>query len=215
MVIKTANDGATRMAAFPVPTLIIHPWGRRHRLSYDAGGLLRRTNAAHSVLKGNHTAGASQPARNSEGTAAGVAWFLTVSQWRAIIFHWDFTSQEAGLPLYEYECKKCHRRMEKIRKFSDPPLTKCESCGGKLEQLISSPSIRFKGSGWYVNDYAKKSTPPESSSDGDSSPSTEKKDTSAGKEKAAEKGKEKGAEKGKESSKSSEPAKTSPSKVKE
>lgn len=197
MVIKTANDGATRMAAFPVPTLIIHPWGRRHRLSYDAGGLLRRTNAAHSVLKGNHTAGASQPARNSEGTAAGVAWFLTVSQWRAIIFHWDFTSQEAGLPLYEYECKKCHRRMEKIRKFSDPPLTKCESCGGKLEQLISSPSIRFKGSGWYVNDYAKKTSAPSSSSSADSSSSTEKKEPE---------------KKKKESSKPSEPAKASPSK---
>jgi len=89
--------------------------------------------------------------------------------------------------------------VEKIRKFSDPPLTVCESCGGELEQLLSSPAIRFKGSGWYVNDYARKSTDASSSS-ADSSPSTENKS------------KEKGTEKGKESSKPIEPAKTTPSK---
>lgn len=62
------------------------------------------------------------------------------------------------MPLYEYQCKKCERRLEKIQKFSDPILTKCEHCGGKLERLISSPAIRFKGSGWYVNDYARGSS---------------------------------------------------------
>jgi putative FmdB family regulatory protein len=89
--------------------------------------------------------------------------------------------------------------VEKIRKFSDPPLTICESCGGKLEQLLSSPAIRFKGSGWYVNDYAKKSSDASSSSSGDSSPSTEKKE-------------EKKEAKQETSSKPSEPAKTSSSK---
>ena len=79
------------------------------------------------------------------------------------------------MPLYEYKCKKCGRRVEKIRKFSDPPLTTCESCGGKLEQLLSSPAIRFKGSGWYVNDYAKKSSDASSNSSADSSPSKEEK----------------------------------------
>ncbi len=113
-------------------------------------------------------------------------------------------NKEACLPLYEYECKKCGRRMEKIRKFSDPPLTTCESCGGELEQLLSSPAIRFKGSGWYVNDYAKKSSDASGNSSADSSPSSEKKEKETGKEKVTEKGKD--------SSKPSEPAKTSPSK---
>lgn len=61
------------------------------------------------------------------------------------------------MPLYEYQCKKCKAHFEKIRKFSDPPLTKCEKCGGQLEQLLSSPAFQFKGSGWYVTDYARKS----------------------------------------------------------
>jgi putative FmdB family regulatory protein len=100
------------------------------------------------------------------------------------------------LPLYEYECKKCGRRVEKIQKYSDPILTICESCGGKLERLLSSPAIRFKGSGFFVNDYAKKPSGDSSSSSGDPPPSTEKKEE----------------KKEKESSKPSAPAKASPSK---
>ena len=60
------------------------------------------------------------------------------------------------MPLYEYACTQCGQRTEKIRKFSDPPLTKCEKCGGKLKQLVSRSAIRFKGKGWYVTDYARK-----------------------------------------------------------
>ena len=67
------------------------------------------------------------------------------------------------MPLYEYQCSKCGKRVEKIQKFSDPPLSKCEHCGGKLERLLSSSAIQFKGSGWYVTDYARKSTPSGSS----------------------------------------------------
>jgi len=66
------------------------------------------------------------------------------------------------LPLYEYACTKCGRRTEKIQKFSDPPLTTCEICHGRLERLLSAPAIQFKGAGWYVTDYARKSTGPES-----------------------------------------------------
>jgi putative FmdB family regulatory protein len=62
------------------------------------------------------------------------------------------------LPLYEYQCKTCHSLTERIQKFSDPPLTVCPHCGGELEQLISAPAVRFKGSGWYVTDYAKGSS---------------------------------------------------------
>ena len=62
------------------------------------------------------------------------------------------------MPLYEYQCKKCHSLTERIQKFSDPPLTICPHCGGELEQLLSAPAVQFKGSGWYVTDYAKKSS---------------------------------------------------------
>ena len=60
------------------------------------------------------------------------------------------------MPLYEYRCEKCEDISETIQKFSDPPLTTCEVCGGKLERLLSASAIQFKGSGWYVNDYGKK-----------------------------------------------------------
>ena len=60
------------------------------------------------------------------------------------------------MPLYEYQCKSCHTTMERIQKFSDPPLTVCPHCGGELEQLLSAPAVQFKGAGWYVTDYARK-----------------------------------------------------------
>jgi putative FmdB family regulatory protein len=67
------------------------------------------------------------------------------------------------VPLYEYECTKCHKRTEKIERTSGPHLKKCPHCGGKVERLITAPAIQFKGSGWYVTDYAgKKSAPGES-----------------------------------------------------
>ena len=62
------------------------------------------------------------------------------------------------MPLYEYECEAENgRRFEIIQKFSDEPLTVCPTCGGTVRRLISSPAIQFKGSGWYITDYAKKS----------------------------------------------------------
>jgi putative FmdB family regulatory protein len=60
------------------------------------------------------------------------------------------------VPLYEYQCKKCKHRFEKIQKFSDPPVKKCPECGGPVEQLLHAPAVQFKGSGWYVTDYAGK-----------------------------------------------------------
>jgi putative FmdB family regulatory protein len=62
------------------------------------------------------------------------------------------------MPLYEYLCKKCGHRFEEIRKFSDKQPKKCPECGGVIEQVISAPAVQFKGSGWYVTDYAKKGT---------------------------------------------------------
>jgi len=85
------------------------------------------------------------------------------------------------MPLYEYLCKKCGHRFEKIQKFSDKPVKKCPECGGPVEQVISAPAVQFKGSGWYVTDYAKKSSTATaaSNSNGDSaSKSDSKSDTS-------------------------------------
>lgn len=81
------------------------------------------------------------------------------------------------MPLYEYECKKCHHRFERIQKFSDPHVKKCPKCGGPIEQVISAPAVQFKGSGWYVTDYAKKSSTgsASSSSNGDSASSKDAK----------------------------------------
>lgn len=61
------------------------------------------------------------------------------------------------MPLYEYECEACGQRFEVIQKFSDPPADRCTACGkGPVRRLLSSPAIQFKGSGWYVTDYAQK-----------------------------------------------------------
>jgi len=61
------------------------------------------------------------------------------------------------MPLYEYQCDACENRFERIQKFSDPPVDVCPSCGGHVRKLLSSPAIQFKGTGWYITDYAKKS----------------------------------------------------------
>ncbi len=61
------------------------------------------------------------------------------------------------MPLYEYQCPKCGR-FEVIRRFSDPPLKKCPTCAKTVQKLASAPAIQFKGAGWYVTDYAKKSS---------------------------------------------------------
>ncbi len=78
-----------------------------------------------------------------------------------------------ALPLYEYQCPK-HGTFEKMQKFSDPPLTACPTCGGPIEKLLSAPAIQFKGTGWYITDYARKS--------GGGEPSREKKEPSASKD---------------------------------
>ncbi len=61
------------------------------------------------------------------------------------------------MPIYEYECPDCGNVTEALQKFSDKPLSRCKSCGGKLHKLISHSSFHLKGTGWYVTDYANKS----------------------------------------------------------
>lgn len=94
-------------------------------------------------------------------------------------------TRDFRVPLYEYRCKKCHHTFEKIQKFSDRPVKKCPKCGGPVEQLLSAPAVQFKGSGWYVTDYArqgssdksKSADSPTSSSEKDGAKPAEKSDT--------------------------------------
>jgi putative FmdB family regulatory protein len=110
------------------------------------------------------------------------------------------------MPLYEYECKKCHHRFERIVKYSDAPMKKCPDCGGPVEQTITAPAVQFKGSGWYVTDYAKTSSATGSSSNGDSKSKDEaaaKKESgskeSGSKEESASKKEEKSSKSGEKS----------------
>jgi len=82
------------------------------------------------------------------------------------------------MPLYEYQCDNCGHRFEVIQKFSDAPVAVCPKCGGPVTKLFSSPAIQFKGSGFYITDYARKSdsaTTPASSETKTDSPKTETK----------------------------------------
>ena len=73
------------------------------------------------------------------------------------------------MPLYEYECEAENgRRFEIIQKFSDAPLAVCPTCGQEVQKLLSAPAIQFKGTGWYVTDYAKKGGSGSSGSSGSS-----------------------------------------------
>ena len=70
------------------------------------------------------------------------------------------------MPLYEYECDACGHRFEIIQKFSDSPVETCPVCGGAVRKLQSAPAFQFRGSGWYVTDYARKEQPAEAKTDG-------------------------------------------------
>ena len=91
------------------------------------------------------------------------------------------------MPLHEYKCKKCKHKFEKIQKFSDRPLRKCPECSGPLEQVLHAPAVQFKGTGWYVTDYAANS---EKSDKSKTEGASEKKEAST-KEDGGAKGKEK------------------------
>ena len=88
------------------------------------------------------------------------------------------------MPIYEFECKKCKAHIEVYQRHSDKSPTKCRKCGGKLEKVISAPAIQFKGSGWYVTDYAQKATKADK---GESEPAGDSKKTDKKKESSPEK----------------------------
>jgi putative FmdB family regulatory protein len=92
------------------------------------------------------------------------------------------------VPLYEYQCKQCGHRFEKIQSFSAAEIKECPVCKGEVEKLLSAPSFQFKGSGWYVSDYGKggaagSNTKPDTSSKGEGSSSGG--DSSAGESKSS------------------------------
>ncbi|MGB6198245.1 MAG: FmdB family zinc ribbon protein [Candidatus Acidiferrales bacterium] len=88
------------------------------------------------------------------------------------------------MPLYEYACKKCGRHHERLETFKGPHMRTCPSCGGRVEQLISAPALQFKGTGWYVTDYASKSATGEPARGDGNEPAkpAEAKDSSGGKD---------------------------------
>jgi putative FmdB family regulatory protein len=106
------------------------------------------------------------------------------------------------LPLYEYRCLKCKRHTEKIENLNGPYLKKCPHCGGKMESVLTAPAIQFKGSGWYVTDYGRKT----SGGDASKSEQSEKAEKS---EKSEKSDKSEKSEKSSKSDSKSEPSKES------
>jgi len=96
------------------------------------------------------------------------------------------------VPLYEYQCKKCKHKFEKIQKFSDRPIRKCPECGGSVEKIQHAPAVQFKGTGWYVTDYGGKGdkTDKSKTEGGSDKASADKKETTAKEDGAKGKDKE-------------------------
>ena len=95
------------------------------------------------------------------------------------------------MPLYEYQCESCGYRFETIQKFSDAPLETCPKCGGPVRKLIAAPAFQFKGSGWYITDYAKKDSSPTGSSEAPKEKASAKAEAPSGSDKSGEKASEK------------------------
>jgi len=94
------------------------------------------------------------------------------------------------MPIYEYQCLSCGKKTELLQRMNDAPLAACPSCGGEVKKLISSPAVQFKGSGWYVTDYARakqESGKSAKAEDGGGEKTEEKADTKSDSDKAAKK----------------------------
>jgi putative FmdB family regulatory protein len=94
------------------------------------------------------------------------------------------------MPLYEYQCLQCGKRTEVLQRLDEAPLAACPQCGGEVKKLISSPAFQFKGSGWYVTDYAGKGKKAGGESKPEESKSEAKSETKAGEGAKTEKPKE-------------------------
>ncbi len=112
------------------------------------------------------------------------------------------------MPLYEYLCDDCGHRFERIQKFSDELITTCPECEGTVQKLLSSPAIQFKGTGWYITDYARKP----SGGQEESSSKSESNDKSENKSSESSSTKKESSDSSSSSSSSSSPSSTSSSK---
>ncbi len=116
------------------------------------------------------------------------------------------------MPIYEYQCKTCGRKLEKRQKFSDAPLTVCPHCSGPLEQLISAPAVQFKGGGWFADGYGSRSSAKsESSSEGGTAASSSSESGGSGSSSGDSGGSAKSSGSSSDSSSSSSAASTSSS----
>ena len=91
------------------------------------------------------------------------------------------------MPIYEYKCSSCEAVFEVLQRVSEPPLKKCIKCGGSVQKLISAPAIQFKGTGWYITDYANKNKGPQESKTSTKEPPKEEKKSTPEKSKSAAK----------------------------
>ncbi|HEX5759450.1 MAG TPA: FmdB family zinc ribbon protein [Thermoanaerobaculia bacterium] len=107
------------------------------------------------------------------------------------------------MPIYEYQCLQCGRRSERLQRLDEPLLTSCPHCGGEVKKLFSAPAVQFKGSGWYVTDYAGRGKP--SAAEGKDE-KTGKADETAGKAEGKAAGAEKPEAKGGDTAKPAEKA---------
>jgi putative FmdB family regulatory protein len=116
------------------------------------------------------------------------------------------------MPLYEYKCEKCGKHFDALQKFSDQPLAVHDDCGGVLERLVSPPAFHFKGTGWYVTDYAKSNgvSTPASESSSTSKDEAPKKSDSKSESKSESKSDSKSDSKSESKSQSSTPATPAP-----
>lgn len=99
------------------------------------------------------------------------------------------------MPLYEYKCQSCGHRYERIERVSEPTAGVCPKCGHATARLLGAPALQFKGSGWYVNDYANGngSRPTESEKETAAAASTTESKTGGGSEPKSDTKKEKDA----------------------
>src|SRR5207245_2604416 len=144
-----------------------------------------------------------QPLKNSS-TSAAIHWHGYLDA-RDKINVLSLSRRTHELPLYEYRCLKCNRHTDKIENLNGPKLKKCPHCGGKVESVLTAPSIQFKGSGWYVTDYGRKT----SGGDASQSEKSEKAEKSEKSDKSDKSDKSEKSEKSSKTDSKSEPSKES------
>jgi putative FmdB family regulatory protein len=113
------------------------------------------------------------------------------------------------MPIYEYQCQSCGKRTERLQSMTGPPLASCPACGGEVKKLVSAPAVQFKGSGWYVTDYAGKGKGGESKSESKGESKADSKSESKSESKSDSKSESKSESKGESKAESKSESKAS------